>query len=197
MPFQQPTAALRRFAYVHDELPAFHAGYLVLTLLVAALLNLGAFAVLIAAHMALDLVKYREHHHCSWRRTAEGIVRENLCDFALLAVALVFAVYLHSTVGLAGVSGLLRAKLTIVRAAATLAPKLKILQRFFAILAHLHLHIDTTHPRLRAEWSSGERAAFACIAASVALIAAAPVLMDISNAALLFVLAEELLPVRL
>ena len=50
-------ASARLFAHRHDELPAFHAAYLVITVLCAALLSLGAFAALIVAHIALDYVK--------------------------------------------------------------------------------------------------------------------------------------------
>ena len=59
---QRVATRLRTFAWVHDELPAFHAAYLVLTFLTAALFNFGVFALLIAAHMMLDFVKYREVH---------------------------------------------------------------------------------------------------------------------------------------
>ena len=97
----KPLSSVRHFAHVHDDLPAFHAGYLVLTILVASLLNLGVFGLLIIAHMALDYVKYREHHGFSWRRTMEGMVRESLVDIALLGVGVVFAVYFHHTVALA------------------------------------------------------------------------------------------------
>ena len=186
--------SVRHFAHVHDDLPAFHAGYLVLTLLVASLLNLGAFGLLIIAHMSLDLVKYREHHHFTWRRTFEGMMRESLVDIALLSIGAVFSVYLHHTVGLASVSGLLRAELSVVRAAAMLVPKLKILHNMLKIVSHLHHYLDQAHPRISKGWSQIDRFCFFTIAASVFLIVAAPALMGVEMETVMFILRGELLP---
>ena len=53
---------LRIFAHEHDDIPAFHAAYLVGTFLAAAIFNLGFFLLLIIGHMCLDVVKYRDFH---------------------------------------------------------------------------------------------------------------------------------------
>lgn len=189
-------ASVRQFAHVHDDLPAFHAGYLVLTLLVAALLNLGAFALLILAHMSLDFVKYREHHQFTVRQTWEGVLRESLVDIALLAVGVVFSVYLHHTVGLASVSGLLRAEMTVVRAIAIFVPKVKILHHFLKVVSHLHHYMDQTHPRLAKGWSTLDRFCFYAILASVILIAVSPALMSVETDVILRILEYELIPFR-
>lgn len=189
-----PIASMRHFAHVHDDLPAFHAGYLVLTLLVASLLNMGAFALLIVAHMTLDFVKYREHHGFTWRRTMEGMVRESLVDIALLSIGLVFAVYLHHTVGLASLSGLLRAEMTVVRAAAMLVPKVKILHDFLKIISHIRHYMDRVHPRFKKGWSRLDHFFFATVYVSVFLILMAPVLMGTEGSTITRILGQELIP---
>ncbi len=188
--------SVRRFAHVHDDLPAFHAGYLVLTLLVASLLNLGAFAMLIVVHMTLDFVKYREHHGFSYRRTFEGMVRESLVDVALLSVGLLFTVYLHHSVGLASVSGLLRAEVSLVSAALVILPKFKILHNFLKIISHLKHYIDQVHPRISQGWSKLDHFCFFSIEISLILIAAAPLILKMDPDMLFFILENELVPFR-
>lgn len=187
-------SAVRRFAHEHDDLPAFHAGYLVLTLLVAAILNLGAFALLILLHMALDFVKYREHHGFTLARTLEGMIRESLVDIALFSVGLLFAVYFHHTVGLPGVSGLLRAEVTLVGAVAVILPKFKILHNVLKVVSHLRHYIDQVHPALYRGWSNLDHFCFFTVEVSLILIAAAPLLVGMDSDVLLFVLGRELMP---
>ncbi|PIR53418.1 hypothetical protein COU76_01215 [Candidatus Peregrinibacteria bacterium CG10_big_fil_rev_8_21_14_0_10_49_10] len=190
----QTLTAVRRFAHVHDDLPAFHAGYLVLTLLVAALLNLGAFGLLIAAHMTLDFVKYREYHKFSMKRTLEGMVRESLVDVTLLSVGLLFAVYIHHTIGLAGMSGLLRAEVSLVSAAAMVLPKVKVLHNFLKVISHLRHYIDQVHPRFCQGWSNLDHFCFFAIEFSLILIAAAPLILGMDTKTLFFVLQSQLIP---
>lgn len=192
----KPLSSVRHFAHVHDDLPAFHAGYLVLTILIASLLNLGVFGLLIIAHMALDYVKYREHHGFSWRRTVEGMVRESLLDIALLGVGVVFAVYLHHTVGLASLSGLLRAEMTVVRAAGMLVPKAKILHDFLSIISHVRHYIDQVHPRHTLGWSRLDRFCILTLALSVLLVVATPALMGVDVSTVVRILQSELIPFR-
>src|SRR3990167_7218691 len=97
----QPTSAnLSRILHQHDEYPAFHAGYLVLTFLIAALFNLGMFALLIFAHMMLDYIKYTEFHQYGHRKALRAMISESAVDVVLLLVGLVFVVYLHHSAGL-------------------------------------------------------------------------------------------------
>jgi len=186
-------SSVRHFAHVHDDLPAFHAGYLVLTLLVAALLNMGAFVMLIVIHMALDFVKYREYHHFTLKRTFEGMLRESLVDIALVSVGLLFAVYLKHTVGLASLSGLLRAEVTLVSAALLLVPKVTILHDFLKIVSHLHHYIDQVHPRLHKGWSDLDHFCFFAIEFSFILIAASPFIMRTHPDSILHILSKELI----
>jgi len=185
---------LRAFAHQHDDLPAFHAGYLVLTLLAAALFNMGAFALLIVAHMTLDYVKYRELHGMSFRSTWEGILRESLVDITLLSVGLVFAVYFHHTGGIAGLSGLMRAEFTIIRALGTVIPKMKILQDFLKVVSHLHHYMAHIHPHFRDAYTAVERACFFFLGIALTLLVLASPILDISMTDYQQVLMEELIP---
>lgn len=189
--------ALRHFAHAHDDLPAFHAGYLVLTVLAAAILNLGAFAVLIAAHVSLDLIKYRELHRLSWMRTLEGTFRENLIDIFLLVVALTFSVYLHHTIGIVALSGVVRADLTVARVAGVFLPKFEILNRFLAMLLHIGEHMRTLHARLSKSLASGEQLLLFLLAATLILLLGSPAILGISASAFFETLARELIPWRL
>lgn len=194
---QTAISALRHFAHEHDDLPAFHAGYLVLTVVTAAMLNLGFFVLLIAAHMALDLVKYRELHHLSWARTAEGTLRESLLDCALLAGALACTVYLHHTIGIVAVSGVVRADLTLVRLAGTLLPKISIMERFAAMLLHMGTHLRTVVARLGEALSPGEKLELFLLLAFLVLLLSAPLVLHISTAEYMRHLAVELIPWRI
>jgi len=111
--------AFRQFVQHHDNLPAFHAGYLLLTFIAASMLSVGFFALLIVLHMAMDIAKYRARSH-----GARAAFEESLPDLALLSVALTAGLYLHESLAIvAGLSGLLRAELLIMRGLAVVLPK--------------------------------------------------------------------------
>lgn len=188
---------LRHFAHAHDEIPAFHAAYLVLTFLAAAMLNMGAFGLLIIAHMSLDIVKYREIHGKNWLVTLEATFRESLVDIAVFCVGLVFAVYLHNTIGLVGLSGLLRAEATMLRMLGTVIPKLTILNDFLKMMVHLRHYLQRVHPQLQREWTPLERVCVLSIAVTLGLIAGATSIMNVDPAIVERVLVEELVPWRI
>ena len=185
---------LRRFAYEHDDLAAFHAGYLVLAFLSAGFFNLGAFALLVVAHMALDWVKYRERHGCTYKETIEGMAHENLVDVTLLMVGLVFSVYLHHSIGVASLSGLMRAEISVIRAAALLVPKLKVLHHFLKIVAHLHHYLNQVHHQQRKGWSGLEHLCFYFCGLSFLLVLFAAPLMGSDPSVVQHILLEELIP---
>ena len=178
----------------HDDLPAFHAAYLVLTMLAAAMFNMGVFGLLIIAHMSLDLVKYREFHGMSWRATFEGILRESLIDITLLFVGLVFGIYLHHSVGIAGLSGLMRAEVTIIRALGTMIPKMKILHNFLKVMSHLHHYMRHVHPHFRDSYSGVERACFFFLGITITLLLLAVPILDLTMLEYQNILADQLIP---
>ena len=69
--------SVRHFAHEHDDQPAFHATYLVIAFLTALLFNLGAFGLLIIAHMSLDMV------HAIAKLCGLPIPQESLLDSML------------------------------------------------------------------------------------------------------------------
>lgn len=193
----EPIRAIRVFAHEHDDMPAFHAAYLVLAFLSAAMFNLGAFGLLIVAHMTLDIVKYRERHAFSWKGTFDGVLRESLVDITLLCVGLVFSVYLHHTVGVASIAGLMRAEISVLRSIALLLPKLKILHHFLKIMSHLHHYLDQVHARHQKELSGLDYLCLYFISVSVFLLVFAAPLMHVEWPTVGAVLADELIPWRL
>ena len=188
-------AHLRTFAENHDSLPAFHAAFLVMTILIAALLNLGVFALIIFAHMSLDVVKYRDVHGFTWRQTAKAVCHESLIDMTLLLVALVFSVYLHHSVALVSVSGLVRAEVTIVRALGRLIPKVVIFENFLMIVSNVQHYLSQIHPgALSRGWTLTDRLYIGFIVVSLLLLFFAPQLTGADPAVVRWVALWELTP---
>lgn len=185
----------RRFARAHDQLPAFHASYLILTIFIAGMLSLGCFGLLVLLHMGLDVVKYRDVHGMTWFRTAEMTLRESLVDIMLLGIGALFTVYLHHSLGIiAGLSGIQRAEVTLIRATGTVIPKLKILDDVLKTVWHLHEYLSQVPLRLQKRWAMHEYAALAILVGVISLIAAAPMLLDIAPRHLMRILLTELTP---
>ena len=190
--------SIRIFAREHDDLPAFHAAFLVLTFLAAAMLNLGFFALLIALHMVLDVVKYRDVHRLNWFKTAEGVLRESIVDVTLLSFGLVVSVYLHpSLTGLIGIKGLMLAELTVVRGVGVVAPKLKILYDSLKILYHLEVYLDRIHPRLGEKLSPVDYACAFSLTVTIGLLIIAPLALGLSTQEYFLILLEEGIPWKL
>lgn len=187
--------SVRTFAHTHDNLPAFHAAYLVLTFLAAAMLNIGFFAVIILGHMALDVFKYREVHSLNWKRTLEGAARESIVDVTLLLFGLVIAVYLHpSLTGLAGIKGMMLAELTVARAIGVMTPKLKILFELLKILSDIDHYLMRLHPRFGKNLSVIEYVCSFSICISLGMLIIAPILLMLSNQQYGMILLSELTP---
>lgn len=185
---------VRGFAHTHDEIPAFHASYLVLTFILSMMFNLGAFAVLIVLHMALDVWKYREYQKLSWWQTIEGTIRESLIDVTLLALGFLFSVYLHKHIGLGSVSTLLRTEFALVRTVALLVPKIKILHTFLKIISHIHHYLEQTHPHLHKGWSNLDKFCFFVIGVSCLLLSLAAEIMHVPQSMVNDILLQEVLP---
>ncbi|MFH0770511.1 MAG: hypothetical protein V1926_03990 [Candidatus Peregrinibacteria bacterium] len=187
-------SSLRSFAHNHDELPAFHVGYIVLVFIIVGLLNAGVFALLIIAHMALDTVKYRERHGFGWKLTVEGILRENLFDCALLAASLLFSVYLHPSVILLGLSGIARTELTLVRAAGTILPRMEIFEHFLWILLHMRTYFAHPHLRLQRGLGIAEMVSLVVLLMTVPLLLLAPFILHMESSTVKEVLLLEMIP---
>jgi len=190
--------SLRQFAHEHDDLPAFHAAYFLLTLIAAGLLNLGFFAILITGHMILDVFKYREVHGFTWRKTAEGVIRESIVDLTLFFMGMVFAVYLHPTLtGLAGIKGIMLAEITILRSVGILTPKLKILYDCLKILSHVDLYLSRLHPKLGKDVSIVEYVCMFSLCFTIGLLMITPIVLNIPLEQFTHMLGSELIPWKL
>ena len=182
------------FIHTHDEYPAFHAGFLVLTLLIAALFNLGMFALLIAVHMGLDYVKYTERHRLSSRKAMIGVLSESIIDITLLMVGLVFAVYLHHSAGLIAASGLLRAGGYAARGLGIVVPKLEVLYHFTDTLMNPQEHMDHFDEEIRARWTMAMTIATCAIASCIALLAIAPGILAIDTMETVGIIVNQMTP---
>ncbi|MDO8648177.1 MAG: hypothetical protein Q7R81_00150 [Candidatus Peregrinibacteria bacterium] len=187
---------IKTIALQHDDLPAFHASYIVLTFLFAALLNIGAFAVLVGLHMLLDVFKYREVHGLSWESTIHATLRESLTDAMLLMIGVVFAVYLHYSAGIIAVSGLLRSEGYILRAVGMFIPKLKVLCHTTGITASLRTHVASVQPWMRPEFARWEQVCCIIMIVTAALLAFAPGVLESSPEQITSILARELNPLN-
>lgn len=186
------------FARFHDEIPAFHVFYAVLTLLAAAMFSIGTFGVLIIAHMVLDIVKYREVHKLPWSHTLKAVVHESLLDCTLLAVALLVSVYFHSSVGFIQLSGLLRAELSIVQFLGVVLPKFIILEHLVKVFAHIHHYLLYIHPHAhKRRWSKLDKIYFGLLTGSVLLLLFAPMITRADPTVITHVVLHELQPFRL
>lgn len=186
------TYRLRLFAHQHDDIPAFHAAYLVSTILIAAIFSLGWFAILILLHMLLDYVKYRDYFRYGIALTIKAVFLESIIDVALFFVSLTFAVYLSTELALALASGLSRSGLTVVRALGTMVPKIAIAEHVITVIVNIHLYLYTPHPDIRRPLTKAHRFSLLTIALSITLLLASFTVFRASHADVLLVLSREL-----
>lgn len=186
------THSFRSFAHQHDDIPAFHAAYLVATFLTAALLNLGYFAVLIAIHMFLDFVKYRDIHRYGLSKTFKAMILESIGDIALFLIALTFVTYLNHTYMLAAVSGLLRSELTLLRAIGTLLPKVRILEHILCIAMNFHLYLHSVPSGLEEPMTRLQKWSIRVVVLCIGLLVLAGFLFQNHGWDLMRILQQEL-----
>jgi hypothetical protein len=187
--------SLRTFALTHDGLPAFHAGYIVLTILVAALFTLGTFSLVIGAHMALDAVKYGEFLGLGKRSTARAVLREALPDIALLSVGLTFAVYFHQSFAIiAAASGLFRSVLTLTGAAGTTMPKFEIAHRFLRAIRNIPAYLRERPIIVGSQLKPMEAFSLFVVGLNIVLVIAAPYILTTSGQTIIEVIVREMQP---
>ncbi len=184
------TSTLQIFARSLDDIPAIRAGHIALIILAAALLNLGAFAVLITGHMCLDLIK-----HCDGKTSfAKAIQRtwhENIVDVALLVISFTIALYFHHTGGIVAISGLIRADVFLLQGLVVFLPKAKILYRSLHTIQTVQNRLTRTLPL---QWTFGRTFATAAIAVCVLFLLVAPIVLKIQTGSLAGFVERELVP---
>lgn len=182
----------RAFAHEHDDMPAFTAVYLVGTILVAALLSLGWFAIFIGVHMCLDVIKYRDLHGFTLSKTIKAVFLESVADIALFLTAMTFAVYLHHTFLLASVSGLLRSELTVIRALGMLIPETSIVQHMVVTGMNFHEYMHSVHPDVALPLSRVQRWSILTLIVTIVLLLLAVPILGAQNISVLPIIAEEM-----
>ncbi len=188
------TRKLKAFAARHDHSPAFHATYLVVTVLIASMLNLGAFVLLIAAHMTLDVVKYREVHGMRWSWVWKGVVRESLVDLVLLAVAFTSVVYLNQNVGLIAASGLLRSEVTLLKGIILVVTKSRIFLDVLCVLSALPQHMQTVAIHPKKPWTAFECFLFGALGACMFMLLVMPFMIGLPMELLQNALEGQMVP---
>ncbi len=188
------THHVRAFAIAHDGIPAFHAAAILLTVIAAALLNTGAFALLIAAHASLDIVKYREVHGMRWGTTIVATIRESLLDLLFLSLALCFALYLHHGQSIFVLSGMVRLERILIRILGIGLARLEVLLHGLWVFSNIRQHLtdvrDATGP-----WRSSELLWLCGFISTLLFIVASPLVLE--SGALSTVLYEQLVPWRI
>ena len=183
---------VRLFAHKHDDVPAFHAAYLVGTFLAAAIFNLGFFLILIVGHMCLDFIKYRDFHRYGFSETIWAMFIESLTDIMLFFVALTFSVYLSNTFALAALAGITRSEFTIAEALGLLVPKMEILQHVASVLVDITQYLHTPHVLPHHELSNGQKWALFITVVCISLLGIAFVLFHGRIEQLLWIFDREL-----
>ena len=169
--------SVRIFAAVHDRVPAFHAASIVLTILAAALLNVGAFAVLIVAHAVLDVIKYRDVHACAWRMTLAATLRESLVDLFFLALALCFAFTLHHGQSVFVLSGVVRLEEVLIRLFGIALPRLEVLVHGMWVFTNVRQHLVDTR-EATGRWRFSELFFLCGFIACLLFLASVPFFLD-------------------
>ncbi len=187
---------LRALLREHDDLPAFRAGFIVLSFLTAALFPFGAFALLIVAHVAMDLVKYRELHGFPWRKTARGIARENVADLSYLLFGLLIVVLSRPQVYRANLAWFFQGREAVVAAGVVFLSKLLILTHFLTVVLHPVRHNRATDYARRARWTVSERMYASLFLVLLLFLLTAPRLLAIHEPQFRDLLLRQMVPWR-
>jgi hypothetical protein len=192
------TAHIKSFTNKHDEIPAFHVAYGVVTFIAAAMFSIGTFGVLIIAHMLLDVFKYRDVHKLSWPITIRAVFHENLLDIMLFLLALVTSVYLHSSVEFIQFGAFLRTEISVVRLIAIVLPKFVILEHILKVFAHIHHYMLYIHPgTYKKQFTLTEKIYSSIIVSVLLLLLLTPQITGVDPEVIVHVVLYELQPFRL
>ncbi len=192
------TRSIRAVVQDHDDLPAIHAGFLVLSFLLAAMFRLGFFAMLIAVRVVLDVLKEREVHRRGWAGTLEGVVRAHLIDGSLLLFAWALAMVLHPDILLgSAVGGLPLAIFTVTRGIGVTLPKMKILTDFLHVFFHMESYLREKNRLIGRGLVFSEKCAIVLLGFSLSVLLLLPLIPLISWQEYVRLLLSEAAPWRM
>lgn len=192
-----PLMSFRTLILQHDDLPAFRAGFIVLSFLAAAMLPFGVFALLIVAHMAMDVVKYRELHGFTWRRTIRGTTRENVDDLSYLVFGLIVAILTRPQVYMANLAWFFQGKQVVVAAGVILLSKLIILTHFLTVLMHPVQHNKAVTYATRVRWRMSERMYASLFLLLLLFLLTVPHILALDEPEFHKILLQQMLPWKL
>jgi hypothetical protein len=182
---------VRTFVHDHDDLPAFHAAYLLAAICAAVFFDAGALLLLIAVHMSFDVCKYREREGLSMKATLKATIRESVVDFALIAITLTFAVYLHHAIELIAVfGGFLHAEVSVLRALATVVPQFLLSKRLLDVPFKGHPQFLRARKHL-SPFTILEWTAMGSLVFCVFLLLVAPMLLSLTMADEMGIIVEH------
>ena len=172
-------------------MPAAKAAHIVAIVLAAALLNLGAFAILILLHMVLDLLKHRELYELKSAKALHATWRDNIVDVALLLISVRVALYLHRAGGVVAVSGLIRADMFLIQGLAIFLPKAEILCRGIHVISDVRRRVTTSAP---VQWAFTHTLARTALIGCIVLLLIAPIVLKFRTESLAAFVDTELVP---
>jgi len=185
----------RFLAYYREELPAFHAGFVVTLLVLSSLLNLGAFVLLLAARTTLDIVKCRERERMGWRETLGAVVQAGLLEYVLFTFLLLATIFLQESGVLFG--GGVRAAAELLRGGVFFALKGVLLFRLLPVLLHPRSYIEECGVDMRRPFSSVEQSFLLALVTGLLLLGLSPAIVNGGWQKILQILRKQIVPWKL
>lgn len=219
-PIQIPAGPLRRWLVMHDDRWTFIVPYIGLAVLLSVLISLFWLAVVVAVHFALEIARQTYLTRANGRGSRPLLIVgralwELKLDLALILFALVLALYLEVTLGIVGLgAGARGAAMAGARVGARFTVLQQVLRGLLLSLDDLAQVVRVLLRRRKApngetvietgphealalapfNPSRGDYAILTFAGVCVLLIVAAPLLLDLTPAAVLQQIAEEMTP---
>lgn len=128
------------FAHRHDTLPWFRLWFTVATVTASIVFNLGIFALLVCAHMGLDVIKYRTLFRLRWHFVLVETVRESLVDIFFIALGILLALAFHHAFAIGGLGRLPELEVLLLNMLLRVGPRLKIAEHLLEIITYWRHH---------------------------------------------------------
>ena len=135
-------AHLLHIAHHHDEWPMFRIWFSVTTVIASIVLNLGVFTLLVALHMALDVIKYRTKHRLTWYWVLTETLRESLVDIFFIALGLLLAIAFHHAIAIGGLGKLAELEVLLLNLILRVGPRIKIAEHLLEVVLYWKHHFE-------------------------------------------------------
>ena len=166
-------------AHRHDDWKWFKVWFAVATVTASIVLNLGIFALLVSAHMVLDVIKYRTRHNLNWYWTGVETLREGLVDVFFISFGLLLSVAFHHEVAIGGLGRMARLEVLLLNLLLRVGPRIKIAEHLLEIVLYWKHHFEKAfipHEKL----SRSELSLLVAIIATTASIFVVPFFTDLT-----------------